>query len=166
MNEQNEKLSNRAAVGNVTANWEYLLETLEITLLQLAGCPDKRGRLLTNWMSYSRISGAIKSLLKNKFGNEFVTKQSDYSVLWAKLESLRSDRNRIVHASWLDAQDGIEAIASADMGNMTSVRKPLGTQEIQIIADQIAQAHEDLLSFLSDRCEFVPSPGKYELPPP
>ena len=167
MNEQNEneKILHRAAVGDVTANWEYLLETLEVTLLQLAGCPDNRGRVLTNWMSYFHMSRAVRILLKNKFGNDFVAKRSDYSALWARLDILRSDRNRIVHASWLASQDGIEAIVSADISNMTAVRKPLGTQEIQSIADQIAQTHEDLLSFLSDRCGFVPSPDRYELPP-
>lgn len=162
---ENEKILHRAAVGRVTANWEYLLETLEVTLLQLAGCQDCRGRVLTTRMNFLHMSRAIKSLLKYKFGNDFVTKRSDYSMLWAQLDKLRGDRNRIVHASWLDSEDGIEALVSADINNMTAVRKSLGTQEIQAIADQIAQAHKDLRNFLTDRCEFVPLPGKYELPP-
>jgi len=162
--EQNDQILHSAAVGDVATNWEFLLETIEVTLLHLARCPDYRGRVLTDRMSFPIMMRALHSLFRYQFGGEFVAKGSQYSKLSKEIYRLRDERNRIVHATWLDSKGGITAKVSASPHKMTAVEKTVEVADIRAIAEQIAQTHEELSDFVTNQCESAPSPEKYELP--
>jgi len=115
-------------------------------------------------MSFHQMTRAIRSLLRHEFGDDFVAKNSEFTKLWAKINHLRDERNRIVHAAWLESRSGVVAYVSADTSKMSATEKSAGAAEIRAIVDQIAQIHEDLLNFVTRQCGFLPLPDKYELP--
>lgn len=162
--EQNDQILHSAAVGDVATNWEYLRETIEVVLLNLAGCPDYRSRVLTERMSFHQMSRSIRNLLRHQFDDDFVAKNSEFAKLWARINYLRDERNRIVHAAWLESRGGTVAYVSAETSKMSAMEKSADAAEIRAIADQFAQAHEDLLNFVTNQCGFLPLPDKYELP--
>jgi len=166
MSINDDQFDHSAGVGAIAANWEFVLETIELALLHLAACPDYRGRALTNRMSFHSMMRAFRSLLRDKFDDDFVGEGSEYKKLLVELTRLNRERNRFVHASWLESTEGTIAYVSADPNQMTATEKSADVAELKAIAEQISHVRDSLVGFLVNQCEFSPSPDIFEWPHP
>jgi len=158
-----------SAIGEVAATWEYLENTIELALLYLIDCPDYRGRLITSKLSFGRKGQAIRSILGHVYGDELVGKGSRYSELWSRIEGLRGERNRIIHAEWKDwkiGEGGLEAVySSADDSTLTSKPKSYTASDIQQVSTKLFEAHIDFLNFFNSECNIMFQFDKYDYPP-
>ena len=166
-NESLERLHHSAAIGDLAGTWEYLEDSLEVAVLRLSGCADYRGRVLTERLGARKTLDAIRRLVKHKYGANVVAKGSAFRKLSNEINALYNHRNRIIHASWKAwkvGPDGSTATYIKAESLQAPVEETVTTDEIKDYIARIAQAHEDLLNFLFQQCEFVAWPGTYEWP--
>ena len=156
------------AAGRIATTWEYLEATVEEAVLELAGCPDYRGRAVTTYLSFPNMWRAMRVLLVEEFGPEFVGKKSRFSEIHIAVFGVRADRNKIIHAEWRTAPvDGDGEIATFDMNtrsSLTATEARYTTQKLHQMADLAMTVHLDLLNFLTTECGIVPLKSKYDLP--
>ncbi len=166
-NESLKRLRHSAAIGDLAGTWEYLEDSLEVAVLHLSGCADYRGRVLTKRLGFRKTLNAIRKLVKHKYGPNAIAKGSTFRELSNEINKLYDHRNRIIHASWQEwkvGSDGSTAIYKSEESLQRPVEETVTTDEIKDYIARIAQAHEDLLNFLIDQCEFVAWPGIYDWP--
>lgn len=166
-NESLKRLHHSAAIGDLAGTWEYLEDLLEVAVLRLSGCADYRGRVLTERLGARKTLGAIRRLVEHKYGPDVVAKGSVFRKLSDEINALYNHRNRIIHASWQAwkvSSNGSTATYIKAASLQAPVVETVTTDEIKDYIARIAQAHEDLLNFLIQQCEFVAWPGIYEWP--
>jgi hypothetical protein len=156
-----------AAVGRVAAAWAHVDETIEILLLQLMECADYKARVVTNSVSGWRKGTAIKKLLRDKFGPNFVGNNSEYAKLWQRVDRLRRERDSVVHAAWREIVVGSDRIefsyASADTHPTAATLKSRTAEQIAAIATEIEDLQTELENFRL-QSGLPPSIDRYALP--
>ncbi len=145
------------AIGRVVAEWSFLDVMLEVAIWSFADLQPGKQRPITVDMRTLQKIKVLGTLSHHRFGNSPGTRKKFDGIL-STVQKLEVKRNDIVHGDWHKSGDSTKPLASRfrrtskGPGRKKRVERTIlnpTAEEIEIIARQIGELNNDLVSFLT-----------------
>ena len=140
------------AIGLIAAEWSILEITTEQMIMHFIAENWEKGRAITVEMgAVSRINAILAlskiEALQGKISPDHLKKLES---LCNRLDSLRAERNKIVHGYWISPTEIVKVTAKREL---SVSHKSATIQEMNQIATDIAKLREEIWAFMLDELE-------------
>jgi hypothetical protein len=149
------------AIGLIAAEWSVLEITLEAVLMHFFADDWERGRILTVEMSNTARINAILSLAQLErdsvqpmpFELHRITADQfeQLRMLCSKFDSLRSQRNSVIHAYWTDPEtreEGAKYLRVTARRQLKVSTNSFSALQLDALAAEIAQLRNEIHEFM------------------
>lgn len=142
--------SHLQAIGQLTANFELLKDTLEYFIWNVIGDDMQLGQIITAHLSMRQICDTAYSVLAHRTADGQLL--DSFHDLLKQVSGIGDRRNTIVHALWASGATGdvitrLKSRAKAGRGFEFSADE-VSLGDIQRVADDIARLISEVIQFL------------------
>ena len=137
------------ALGQITADFQVLEETISSFILDLIGAEPDVGEIITSELSFRKLIDLLSALFKHQVRND--TKIAEMERLVLRANVVEQKRNTIIHSGWAlgntdETITRVKTTAKQRHGlRVQSVE--MDTVMLKQIADEIAELSADLSDF-------------------
>lgn len=149
------------AIGLIAAEWSILEITLEAVLIHFFANDWEQGRILTVEMSNTARINAILSLaqlerdsvwpMPNDLHRITADQFEQLRMLCSKFDSLRSQRNSVIHAYWIDPEtreEGAKFVRVTARRQLKVTTSSFSVLQLDSLAAEIANLEHEIREFM------------------